>query len=284
MKRAFWAASALTLMLAACGGPTYPNFENQSYRVEANTIAAGGTGQQLRTVIYRDGSKMRVETLPPSGAPATIVFDEATNAAYLLQAAMTPAAAAPAAAPGAPAAGAPPPVAPGATPTVPGATPPATGPTVNPAAAPTAPGQPTGAGVAIRIADADAPQPVESAWAALGAEGARSVGECSAAGEEGHDWQAKNDSAGVQRTACITDDGIVLRIREGDAVLYEVTRLERGAQDPSLFGVPPGYTLVDPTAVVNSVGDAIGQLDSVQGGAQTPVTPPAAGAPAGTTP
>jgi hypothetical protein len=280
MKRAFWAASALTLALAACGGPKYPNFENQSYRVEANTIAASGTGQQLQTVIYRDGSKMRVETHPPSGAPATIVFDEATNAAYLLQAAATPAAATTTST-----AGTPPAAAPSATPPAPGATPSATGPTVNPAAAATTtPAQPAAVGVAIRVADSDAPQPVESAWAALGAEGARSVGECSAAGEDGHDWQAKNDAAGVPRTACITDDGIVLRIREGDAVLYEVTRLQRGAQDPSLFGVPAGYTLVDPTAVVESVGDAIGQLDSVQGGAQAPVTPPTAGAPAPATP
>jgi hypothetical protein len=163
--------------------------------------------------------------------------------------------------------------------TAPGATPGAP-PAANPNA--TMPTAPTAqAGVAIKVANAEAPQPIEAPWAALGADGARSLGSCEAAGVNGNEWQPKQDTSGVQRTACITDDGIVLRVKEGDAVLYEVTRLERGAQNPTLFGIPAGYTLVDPAAVVQSVGETIGQLNSVQGGTPAPVQP---AAPTPTTP
>ena len=90
MKRAFWAATAATLLLAGCGfGPKYPSFDTPAYRVEANTIVPD-TGQQVATVIYRDGSKMRVETQAAGGGPTIIVFDQATNAAYLLQDAAPP--------------------------------------------------------------------------------------------------------------------------------------------------------------------------------------------------
>jgi hypothetical protein len=261
MKRAFWAATAATLLLAGCGfGPKYPSFDNAAYKVEANTTVPG-SGQQVATVIYRDGAKMRVETQAPGAQPATIVFDQATNAAYLLQDAAP-------AAPVATTAGATPPAtaAPGATP----AAAPAANPNATMPAAPAAPATPVG--VAIRVANAEAPQPIEAPWAALGADGAKSLGSCEAAGEHGTEWQPKEEAAGVARTACITDDGIVLRVKEGDAVLYEVTRLERGAQDSALFGIPAGYTLVDPAAVVQSVGETIGQLDSVQGGTPTPAT------------
>ncbi len=243
-------AMASVLALAACGlgAPTYPTFGEQAYRIEGVTTPEGGG--PIPTTIYRDGPKMRVETTLPGRGPATIVFDSATNAAYVLSAVTAPAA----------------PVAPAATP-APGAAPPA-------APAPAA----ANVGVAVRVTDTEAPEPLEAPWAALGAEGATSSGSCNVAGESGRFWTPKNSAEqGVERTACITDDGIVLEVREGERVLFQATSLQRGAQDAALFGVPPGYQVVDPQAVVEGVGQTMDQLDSVTG---APTTAPATPAPA----
>ena len=82
----------------------------------------------------------------------------------------------------------------------------------------------------------------------------------------------RGDAQGVERVACITEDGIVLEVKEGDRVLFQATNLERGPQEASLFGVPAGYTLVDPQAVVESVGETMEQLDSVTGATVAPPT------------
>ena len=98
----------------------------------------------------------------------------------------------------------------------------------------------------MRIEDADAPQPLETAWAALGADNARSVGDCEVAGERGHEWAPREETSGVERVACITSDGIVLKVTENGQTLWEATSLQRGEQDAALFGVPAGYQLIDP--------------------------------------
>lgn len=135
-------------------------------------------------------------------------------------------------------------------------------------------------GVAVRIEDADAPQPLETAWAALGAENARSTGKCEVAGESGHEWTPRHAPApGVERSACITDDGIVLRVSESGATLWEATSLQRGEQDAALFGVPAGYQLIDPQSIAQQVGENMEQLDSVTGA--QPTTPQQAPAPRG---
>lgn len=265
-------AMASVLALAACGlgAPAYPTFGETAYRIEGTTLSESGA--RIPTVIYRDGPKMRVETTLPGRGPATIVFDSATNAAYVLSAVANPAATtAPPATTTAPPAGAPPAATPGATPAPQsGATPAA------PAAATPAP---TNLGVAVRVADTEAPEPIEAPWAALGADGARSSGECNVAGEGGRLWSPRNASdQGVERTACITSDGIVLEVREGERLLFQATRVERGVQDPALFGVPPGYQVVDPQAVVENVGETMDQLDSVTGAPTT--APPATTPPA----
>lgn len=256
-KLSFLAAAAAAALLAGCGfgAPAYPEFSETSYRIEGRTTSPD-TGATTQTVIYRDGPKMRVEANLPTYGQAAIVFDESTNAAYVLN------------------------------PT--GAVPTAPVPTTQPSAAPT-PAQPTPApdagapaatpapqviGVAVRIQDADAPQPLETAWAALGADNARSTGACEVAGEEGHEWTPREAPApGVERTACITDDGIVLRVRENERVLWEATSLQRGEQDVALFGVPPGYQLIDPQAVAEQVGENLQQLDSVTGATPAPAAP-----------
>jgi hypothetical protein len=265
-KTRFLAAAAFAALLSACGmGVDYPQFGESSYRIEGMTADPNG-GAQTRTVIYRDGPKMRVEATLPQYGQAVVVFDQATDAAYVLTNALAPGAAPPAATT------TPPPAqttTPGAQPqttttaptttATPGATTQATVP---------APAAPTG--VAVRLADADAPQPMETSWAALGADNARRVGECEVAGEDGNEWRPRESTAGVERTACITNDGIVLRIRENDVVLWEATSVERGQQDANLFGVPPGYQLIDPEAVAEGVGERMEQLDSVTGDSAQP--------------
>jgi hypothetical protein len=253
-------AAGAAAMLAGCGmGADYPQFGETSYRIEGMTASAND-GATTQTVIYRDGPNMRVETMLPNYGQATIVFDESTRAAYVLnptgQVATTPA----------PAVGAN-----GATP----ATPPATAP--NTTAAPPAPSATAQTvGVAVRIDDADAPQPLETAWQALGEENARSTGACEIAGEDGREWTPREAPApGVERTACITDDGIVLRITENGRALWEATSLQRGQQDAALFGVPPGYQLIDPQRVAEEVGENMEQLDSVTGDGAPPQQAPA---------
>lgn len=115
---------------------------------------------------------------------------------------------------------------------------------------------PRAAGVALRISDADAPHPLETLWAALSASNARSVADCEVAGQPGHEWRPKRASTpDVERTACITPDGIVLRLRENNRVLFEATSLQRRRQDPALFGVPAGYRMINPDTVTIAAGE-----------------------------
>lgn len=258
MSRLLSAAAALAL-LTACGlgAPAYPTFGNVSYRIEG--VATTPEGQQTPTVIYRDGPKMRVETQLANNTHAVVVFDQATHAAYVLTA-TAPAQPAQIAAPQTGQTS--------STTTTTAANTSGTATTVT-TVAPTPP-PPQVIGVATRVADADAPQPMEASWEALGKDNAQAAGDCEAAGERGHQWRPRQDTAGVERTACITDDGIVLKLTEGNRVLFQASRLERGPQPASMFGVPPGYQTIDPTAVAQQVGDTMQHLDSVTGSGTTP--------------
>jgi len=260
------AAAASAALLAGCGlgAPAYPEFGQTSYRIEGMTADANG-GAATQTVIYRDGPKLRVEAVLPNYGPATIVYDESTNAAYVLN----PTGGSVAYAPGAPTA-TPAPAAPAAT------APSTSAPTTTPPTTAAAPSVVQGAtGIAVRIEDADAPQPLETAWAALGAGNARSTGRCEVAGERGREWTPKEAPApGVERVACITEDGIVLRVTESGRTLWEATSVQRGQQDAALFGVPPGYQLIDPHAAAEQVGENLEQLDSVTGAPAAPQRAP----------
>ena len=264
MRKNFLLAAAAAALLSACGigAPSYPEFSQTSYRIEGATASASG-GAPVQTVIYRNGPQMRVETMLPNMGQATIVFDESTNAAYVLNpTGLLPAAAAA---------------------TTPAAATPQSAATTEPTTATQAPATtPPIVGVAVRIEDSDAPQPLETAWAALGGDNARSTGGCEVAGENGHEWTPRQAPApGVERTACITDDGIVLRVSESGRTLWEATSLQRGEQDAALFGVPPGYQLIDPQAVAAQVGQNLEQLDSVTGAAPAPQPQQRAPAPNG---
>lgn len=252
MRSTVLAAVATAALLAGCGiGARYPDFGQATYRIEGLTTPANG-GAGVHTVIYREGPRMRVETMLPTRGEATIVFDQATNAAYVLnpvgQVPATPIA-------GAPTQGA-------------AATKSTTAAQTQPVA--------WSRGVAVRIDDADAPQPLETAWQALGANNAQRVGDCRIAGERGTEWRPKQAPApGVERTACITADGIVLRVRENQRVLWQATSLQRGPQQASLFGIPSGYQLIDPQAVAEQVGANMENLNSVTGGQPAPQQPTA---------
>jgi hypothetical protein len=280
MRKNILMAAVAAALLSACGigGPDYPEFSETSYRIEGMTASADG-GAAVQTVIYRNGPKMRVETVLPNMGRATIVFDESTNAAYVLNPtgqlpmATTPAPQPQATAPAGSAATTTPQGA--ATATTPSATTPAPATAPAPTTSAAAPATQPVVGVAVKIEDADAPQPLETAWAALGAENARSTGRCEVAGERGHEWTPREAPApGVERVACITDDGIVLRVTESGRTLWEATSLQRGEQDEALFGVPPGYQLIDPQQVAEQVGENMEQLDSVTGAPPAPQQAP----------
>jgi len=244
-------AAATAALLAACGlgAPAYPSFGEADYRIEGATTA---NGVATNTVIYRDGPKMRVEAALPGQAAGAVVFDQSTNAAYVLNPTgqTQPTQQAPA--------------------------------SVTPAAPPASNAAPTAApmqiaGVAVRVPNANAPQPMESAWAALGADNARHVGRCTVAGEDGQEWRPRTGDVGV-RTACITQDGIVLRVTQDGAPLWEATALHRGDQDPALFGVPANYRVIDPQTMAEQVSESFDELDSVTG---APPAPPQAPDPRG---
>lgn len=212
---------AAALALSGCA-PAYPEFGEAQYRLEGVATALGGEPSPL--VIYRDGPMMRVETTLADYGEVLVVYDAETRGAYALDP--------PVRLSNAP--DLPPPALPGA-------------PTAAAVAAPQTlmvDQSPRVTGVAMRIDDAQAPQPMELRWALMEGQ-AQSVGACRVAGEPGHEWAAGGEAEEDTRIACITRDGIVLRIRTDTATLFEATSLERGAQSPELFGVPAGYDRID---------------------------------------
>ena len=66
------------------------------------------------------------------------------------------------------------------------------------------------------------------------------VGTARIAGLGCTEWQTL-DSQGAATTACITEDGVLLRARQGAQVLAEAARVAYGPLDPAAFRVPDGY-------------------------------------------
>jgi|GEM_PF-2290496 len=77
---------------------------------------------------------------------------------------------------------------------------------------------------------------------------AHQIGACSAAGENGSEWeisppadaQGAATTTSTQRSMCITSDGIMLQMKMNGAVVFDTTSVQRGPQDPSLFALPAG--------------------------------------------
>lgn len=233
---------ALTTVLAAtfvstCGliGTPFPKYGSTAFRVEG-VYAPSTTTSTAPMTIYRDGGQLRVDTTLPKLGHAAIVYESATGAAY----ALAPVSAYPALATPVIAA------TPASMPQKPGAAP-------LPPTTTLAPLQPAATGIAVRIADADAPQPFETYWASLGPDGSKAVGGCYVAGQHGHWWQERTTMKGLQsRAACVTSDGIVLEVRQGDKALFQATRVQRGRMSASLFAIPASYQRLDPQALASS--------------------------------
>jgi hypothetical protein len=112
--------------------------------------------------------------------------------------------------------------------------------------------------LAMPLSEAQTPQPLETAWEALGADNARSIGPCRFAGQRGTFWRPRKPIApDVVRTACITPDGIVLQLIENETVLFEATSLTRGRQAASLFQIPETYRVIDNAELAHSEDEPV---------------------------
>lgn len=85
--------------------------------------------------------------------------------------------------------------------------------------------------------------PEDFSFADLPADGSR-FGSDTVAGEACELWRTSEKAGSDPVEACITPDGIVMRatatVRGKPQVVFEVTELSRGPQDPALFEVPKG--------------------------------------------
>lgn len=82
------------------------------------------------------------------------------------------------------------------------------------------------------------------AWQGELATTATRTGDCSVAGENGAEWTKTTAEDGTD-TVCVTQDGIILRATDDGRVAWETTSVQRGAQEASLFQLPPGVQVVD---------------------------------------
>lgn len=89
--------------------------------------------------------------------------------------------------------------------------------------------------------------PADFSFADLPADGTR-LGSDTVAGEACDLWRIEEKAVGSEPVeACITPDGIVMRatatMNGKPKVVFEVTELTRGPQDPALFEVPKGVKI-----------------------------------------
>jgi hypothetical protein len=89
------------------------------------------------------------------------------------------------------------------------------------------------------------------------------TGSCSVAGENGAEWT--RDENGTPHTACVTQDGIILRAREGDRTVWETTSVQRGPQSADLFVVPPGVQVMDLGNMGAAMEDALARAKAAAG-------------------
>lgn len=108
-------------------------------------------------------------------------------------------------------------------------------------------------------------QSPEEVWRnELRGEGARLLGSCHVAGQTGREWQTVRD--GQTRTACVTQDGILLRAAEGERVTWETTRVTRGRQDPALFQPPADYRVTDLGQMMQGMENMVNRMKAEQSG------------------
>lgn len=95
-------------------------------------------------------------------------------------------------------------------------------------------------------------------WDATAVAEATRVGECSGAGLTGVEW-SRTDEDGTVNTACVTQDGILLRAAANGQPVWETTSVQPGPQSPDLFMLPPGVQVVD-------LNNLQGMADAIRGG------------------
>lgn len=75
------------------------------------------------------------------------------------------------------------------------------------------------------------------------------IGSCSAGGESGSEWSvdppAEVQAPAVARSMCLTQDGIMIQMKQDGVVVFDTQSLQRGPQDASLFTVPPGVQVTE---------------------------------------
>ncbi len=86
----------------------------------------------------------------------------------------------------------------------------------------------------------DLPAPRSAEQPGAGAGYAR-LGPAVVAGLACTEWRTI-DTRGQESIACYTDDGVLLRARQGDRVLMEAVSVKYSLQDASLFDPPASYT------------------------------------------
>jgi outer membrane lipoprotein-sorting protein len=106
---------------------------------------------------------------------------------------------------------------------------------------------------AMQLSAIDYTNPAEE-WNAEMAATATRTGSCSVAGESGSEWTRVVDDE--TSTACLTDDGIILRATENGETTWETTRVERGPQRADLFVLPPGVQVMDVSAIAGAAASA----------------------------
>jgi len=116
--------------------------------------------------------------------------------------------------------------------------------------------------MAMRM-DADQFDDPAKDWSAEVASTARRTGDCAVAGENGAVWT--RDDNGTPNTVCVTSDGIILRVTEGDRTVWETTSIQRGPQSAELFVLPPGVQVMDLGDVGSAMQDMLERAQSQAG-------------------
>lgn len=115
--------------------------------------------------------------------------------------------------------------------------------------------------MAMRMTQMGAPvsDPSEE-WSGDMAANATRTGDCAVAGENGAEW-TRTDEGEQPGTACVTNDGIILRATDGGRTVWETSSVQRGPQSADLFTLPPGVEVMD----LGNVGAMIERAQGAQG-------------------
>jgi hypothetical protein len=118
--------------------------------------------------------------------------------------------------------------------------------------------------MAMRISQENSPVSDPAAeWSGEMAANATRTGTCSVAGENGVEWtRAAAEDGDEANSACVTNDGIILRAKEGERTVWETTSVQRGAQSADLFTLPAGVQVMD---LGNMMQDAMRQAQEAAG-------------------